>query len=328
MWADAGRAILTAAIPVSFWLGFPTIAVVLIVAVPVNALRVLSDAGFTSAVPNLVGRDNLARANSYLEATLSVPFIVGPAIAGVLVATIGAAATLAIDAATFAVSAASLALVRRPLRADRSGGTPHILADIKEGIGFVWRHFVLRAIISYFGVAAMVTAALLPALSYYITIDRDFGPELFGFVGSAWSVGYLVGSLLAGRLGGERVGMRMLVCNAAIGALLVAIAATAARPVYLAAGVFIGAALAVLFVSFMTLRASITPDQLLGRVGSTSRTITTGLQALGLLAGGALIEATNGGVALIAMGGLSMAASLLFGLSRTFRAAGHERLGG
>lgn len=60
---------------------------------------------------------------------------------------------------------------------------------------------------------------------------------------------------------------------------------------------------------------------ILGRVGSTARTISVGLQPLGLLAGGALLDAANGGVALMAMGGTSIAASLLLGLSRTFREA-------
>jgi MFS family permease len=323
MWADAGRAVLTAAIPLSFWLGWPTMAVILVVAVPANALRVLSDAGFTSAVPGLVGRENLARANSYMEATLSVPFIVGPAIAGVLVATVGAAATIAIDAASFAVSAASLSLVRRTLRAERPAEMPRILVDIKEGIGFVWRHLVLRTMIGYWAVLAMATAALLPALAYYITVDRSQGPELFGFVGSAWSVGYLLGSLLSGRLSGERVGLRMLACGVVIGACIVAMAVTAAPPVYLALGFFIGAALAVQLVSYMTLRPSLTPDELLGRVGSTARSITAGLRPLGQLGGGVVIEATSGGVALVGMGGLSIAASLLFGLSKTFREAGH-----
>jgi MFS family permease len=323
MWADAGRAVLTALIPLSFWLGLPTMAVILVVALPVNALRVLSDAGFTSAVPSLVGREHLGRANSYLEATLSVPFIIGPAIAGVLVATVGPAETIAIDAASFAVSAFSLLFVRRPLRADRTAGTPRLLADIREGVAFVWRHAVLRSVIAYWSAIAITTAALIPALGYYITVDRRFGPELFGFVGSAWSVGYLLGSLLAGRLGRRRVGVRMLATGAVIGALLIVVATTAVAPLYLAAGFLVGAALAVLLVSYMTLRSSVTPDELLGRVGSTARTLSLGLQPLAMLAGGALIEAADGGVALTVMGGLALAASLLFALSRTFRDAGH-----
>jgi MFS family permease len=323
LWSDIGRTALTAAIPVSFWLGWPTMAVVLIVTVPINALRVLSDAAFASAVPNLVGREHLARANSYLEATLSVPFIVGPAIAGVLVAVVGAPTTLAIDAVTFAVSAASLSLVRRPLRAERPGEMPHILTDIKEGIRFVWGHFVLRTIISYFSVIAMATAALIPALSYYITIDRGYGPELFGFAGSTWSLGYLLGSLLGGRLGRARVGLRMLVCSVVIGASLVVTAVTTVSLVYLVATFLIGAALAVQLVSYMTLRALITPDELLGRVSSVSRTVTVGLQPLGMLAGGALIDASSGGTTLMAMGGVAIVASVVFGLSRTFRELGY-----
>ena len=323
LWADAGRAVLTAVIPVSHWLGLPTIAVILIVAAPINALRVLSDAAFTSAVPALVGREHLGRANGYLEAALSVPFIVGPAIAGVLVATIGAATTLALDAASFAASAVSLAFVRRTLRAERPAEMPRILADIKEGIAFLWNHAVLRSLVAYFAVATTVTAALLPALAYYLTVDRPHGAELFGLVGSAWSVGYLLGSLLAGRLGGKRVGARMLACGAVIGAMLILIASSTAPAVYLGAGFFVGAALAVQLVSYMTLRATITPDELLGRVGSTARTVTLGLQPLGLLAAGALLDAGDGGLTLLTMGAVAIAATILFGLSRTVRDAGH-----
>jgi MFS family permease len=323
MLADAGRAALTAMIPVSFWLGWSTMTVILIVMLPINSLRVFWAAGFTSAVPSLVGGENLGRAYSYFESTASVGFIVGPALAGVLAATIGPAATLAFDAGSFVVSAASLALVRRPLRAARSGELPRMLADIREGVVFVWRHLVLRAIIAYWSAITVATAALLPALAYYITIDRDFGSELFGFVGSAWSIGYLFGSLLAGRLGRARIGLRMVACTVAIGALIATIAVTAVQPAYLAAAFFIGVALGIAFVSYATLRASITPDELLGRVGSTARTLTAGLQPLGLLGGGALISAANGGVALITMGVLCAAASLLFALSRTLREAGH-----
>src|SRR6187397_1096375 len=76
LWADVGRALLTAAIPVSHWIGLPTMAVILVVIVPINILRLFADAGLTSALPALVGRENLGRANAQLEATLSVPFIV------------------------------------------------------------------------------------------------------------------------------------------------------------------------------------------------------------------------------------------------------------
>ena len=120
LWADAGRALLTALIPIAVLAGWNTMAVILLVTAPINALRVLFMAGFSSSVPSLVGRSQVARANGTIEAIFSLSFIAGPALAGILVGTIGAGPTLAIDAVSFAVSAASLSLVRRPLQAART----------------------------------------------------------------------------------------------------------------------------------------------------------------------------------------------------------------
>jgi hypothetical protein len=319
--ADVGRAGLTALIPISYWLGLPTIAVVIAVTVPINTLRLLSDAGLTSALPALVGRDNLARANARMEATLSVPYIVGPAIAGALVALVGPASTLAIDAASFGLSAASLLLVQRELRADRGAAMPRVLADIREGIAFVWHDVVLRGIIGYWSVIAIATAGVVPTLSYYITIDRGLGPAVFGYVGSVWSAGYLLGSLLAPRLPPNRTGMTILTMGTAIGAALTAIALSSVAALYFVAAAVIGAALAIALISYATLRASLTPDELLGRVGSTARTLTLGLQPVGILGAGALMDVAGGGVALGAMGVTAIAATCLLALSRTVRTA-------
>ena len=69
--------------------------VILLVVFPINALRAVFMAAWTSMMPALVGRDQVGRASSYAEAVFSLSFIVGPAIAGILVTTIGAGWTLA-----------------------------------------------------------------------------------------------------------------------------------------------------------------------------------------------------------------------------------------
>jgi MFS family permease len=269
-----------------------------------------------------VGRAHLARANGYFEATLSVGFIIGPALAGILAATIGPATTLAIDSVSFIVSAVTLTLVRRSLRAERSVAPTHILADIREGIAFVWRHRALRAAIAYWGVISVATAALLPAITFYITIDRHFGADLFGFVGSAWSLGYLVGSLIVGRLGTTRVGLVMLAAGVVIGGALLVLAGSAVPALYLGAAFVLGAALGIQLISYITYRATMTPDALMGRVGSTARTISLGLQPIGLLAGGLLIDAAGGGPAIAVMGLVAIGASIVFALSSSLRGAG------
>ena len=79
----------------------------------------------------------MPRANAIFEAVFNVGWIVGPALAGLLAATIGPGATIAIDAVTFLLSAVAILLVRRPLRAETRAEQTHILADIREGIRFV-----------------------------------------------------------------------------------------------------------------------------------------------------------------------------------------------
>ena len=87
--ADLGRAVLTALIPISIWLDGPTIPLILLVTFPMNVLRVLWLAAYTASVPGLVGRGQVARASAIFEAVFNVGWIVGPAIAGLLAATIG-----------------------------------------------------------------------------------------------------------------------------------------------------------------------------------------------------------------------------------------------
>jgi ENTS family enterobactin (siderophore) exporter len=325
--ADSGRAVLTMLVPIADWAGWPTFGVLVAVTVPVNVLRVVSDAGLSSALPQLAGRDNLARANSYMEATLSVPYVVGPAIAGALVASIGAPSTLAIDAATFALSAASFLAVRRALRAERPAQMPSWMTDLGDGLRFIRGEPVVRTVIGFWVLTALVTTPLIAALSYYLTIDRGRGAEVFGFVGSAWSAGYLAGSLIAGRLPDRLLGARLVVAGVAIGLLIVAIATARSTLVYYPAAALIGAALAIIVVTAATLRASRTPDALMGRVGSTSRTLSLGLQPLALLGAGALIELSDGRLALIVLGTAAAIGSALFAPVRGFRRATYAPVG-
>ena len=82
-----------------------------------------------------------------------------------------------------------------------------------------------------------------------------------------------------------------------------------------------GISQSLVLVSYVTLRASLTPHELLGRVGSTARIVTLGLQPLGLLVGGVALQTVGGSATLLGMGGLTIAAAVLFSLSSTMRAA-------
>jgi MFS family permease len=312
--ADLGRAILTAVIPISAWLGGPTLALILLVAFPLNVLRVLWLAAFTAAVPGLVGRGQIARANAIFEAVFNVGWIAGPAIAGVLATAIGPGPTIAIDAVTFAVSAGAILLVRRPLRPEARTVPTHILVDIREGIAYVARQPTLRAVILFFSATGVIFAGLTSALIFYIRIDRGLGPGVVGLVLSAFAVGSLGGSIVAARMAFRAVGTVMLVGNMVMGVTLVVVALDVPVAVLVASAFIAGILDANVFVSYLTLRTQMSPDALLGRVGATARTLSVGLTPIGALVAGALLDAIGGTATLALMGLLSIVAGLGFAL--------------
>jgi len=325
--ADLGRAILTALIPISVALDGPTLALILLVTFPLNVLRVLWLAAFTAAVPGLVGRGQIARANAIFEAFFNIGWIVGPALAGFLAATIGPGPTIAIDALTFALSAGALLFVRRSLRPAARSEPTHLLADIREGIAFVARQPTLRAVIAFWTTTSVLYAGLTSGLIFYITIDRDLGSDVVGFVLSAFAVGSLGGSLVAARMAFRAVGSVMLVGSVVMGLTLVVVALDVPVPVLVASAFVAGILNANVLVSYLTLRTQLSPDALLGRVGATARTLSVGMMPIGALLAGALLDAIGGAATLSLMGAGSIVAGLGFALVPTVRHARVARRG-
>ena len=319
--ADLGRAVLTAVIPVSVWLGGPTLALIFLVTFPMNALRVVWLAAFTAAVPGLVGRGQIARANAVFEAFFNVGWIVGPALAGLLAVAIGPGPTIAIDAITFAVSAATLLLVRRPLKPGARSEPTHLLADIREGIAYVAGQPTLRAVIALWTTTSVIYAGLTSGLIFYVTIDRGLGADVVGLVLSAFAVGSLGGSLVAARMAFRAVGPVMLVGSVVMGVTLVIVALDMPVPVLMAASFVAGTLNANVLVSYLTLRTQLSPDALLGRVGATARTLSVGLMPIGALVAGILLDAIGGTTTLALMGAASIAAGLGFALLPNVRHA-------
>jgi MFS family permease len=321
---DLGRAILTALIPLSVVLHGPTMAVILIVAAPMSTLRSLFLAAYTAAVPAIAGRARLAQANSYFEVVYSTGFIIGPAIAGVLATAIGPGPTMAIDAVSFVFAAVGIALIKRPLRAPGDRPESHIVDDIREGIVFIVRHRVLRATIIFWSLTSVVSAGLVTGLTVHITRDLALPASALGVVLATFGMGTVAGALWASRLRKGRAWPQILGGNLVRGVALVFVALVASVEAMAALAFVAGVASSLVLIAYITLRSAYSPDELLGRVGSTARTLSLGMQPIGMLLTGALIDATSGGTALLVVGVLLAAASFLFAPSKGLRAASLE----
>lgn len=320
--ADLGRAGLTALIPISVAIGGPTMGVILLVAAPMSILRSFFLAGYTASMPTLVGRSLVGRANSYFEAVYSMGYIIGPAIAGVLAATIGPGPTLAIDAVSYVASAVGLAFVRRDLRAPVDRPRERLVTEIREGIDYIATSPVLRSAILFWSGISILISPLVLALTVHVTRDLGYTPFVLGLILAAYGVGTVIGSLVsARRIGRGRVAEVLIGGNLALGLSLIVVAFAVEVPVLLAVAVVAGVAQSMILVMYITLRTAYSPDALLGRIGSTARTLSLGLQPIGLLVGGALIDATDGSTTIATIGVGLLLVSLVFAPVRALRGA-------
>jgi hypothetical protein len=100
--------------------------------------------------------------------------------------------------------------------------------------------------------------------------------------------------------------------NLVMGIALVVLAVSVQVPVLFAVAFVAGIAQSMVLVMYLTLRTTYSPDELLGRIGSTARTFSLGLQPVGLLVGGALIDATSGATTIALIGGAVALVGLAF----------------
>jgi len=153
----------------------------------------------TAVVRFVVADDELQEANALLGLTRSASSVVGPAIAGALVATVGAGVALAVDAATFLLSALFLLPLRPPREAERAR-LPNLLPDLLEG----WHEFTSRlwlwSSVAYFALFHVVYLSSRHVLGPLVAKDELGGAAAWGLILTVTGVGAVAGSFLALRL--------------------------------------------------------------------------------------------------------------------------------
>ncbi|HEY8360030.1 MAG TPA: MFS transporter [Ramlibacter sp.] len=239
-------------------------------------------------VPDLVPRESLGRANGRIELARSAAYAAGPALAGALVAWVGGAAVFIIGAL---LSCAAVALLQRiPEPARPLAPARHPLREMRDGAQFVWRHEHLRPMVLA-GVAWNISWFVLQAAYVpYAVRALGLGSDAVGFTLGCYGAGMVVGSLLAPRLVaripfGRAIQFGPVVSVLAAGVMV----ATLALPnAYVAGASFFlfGAGPIIWTITTTTLRQSVTPSALLGRVGAVFLTVNAGARPIGAALGG------------------------------------------
>lgn len=246
-----------------------------------------------SAIPALVDEGDLLSANAWLGTALNMQVAIGPLLGGLFVATLGIRGALAADGASFLLSAALLLRVQR-LPPDRSrSARSNFLADTWEGLVYVRRHAVARAVVVTLFIGVAFAGIDNVALVFLSRDVLGAGPMGFGVVAAAFGVGMLVASVALS--GGRSRSPRTLLIGGwfltAVGTLLTGLAPL----IWLAAmaQTIGGAGNGADNVASDTLIQRSVPREMLGRVFGVTSTAAFVGGSIAYAAGGPLLDATS-----------------------------------
>ena len=259
----------------------------------------------TAVVPQTVDPSSLQQANALLGLSRNVAEVLGPALAGVIVATLGPGWGLAVDAATFVASALLLAFMR--VSGVLTAARTSTFAELRAG----WRAFRARAwlwvTVVYFTLFIAFVFSPLQVLGPQVALLSLGGPGAWAAISTALGVGAVLGGVLGLRWRPRHPLRVAFVAFLIAGpALFVLLAARAPLALILAAALIDGASGTLFNVFWFTALQRDVPAAELSRVSSWDYLGSLALQPIGLAASGPVAAAIGISTTLYAAGGLSL----------------------
>ncbi len=292
---DLARAAVLGSLPLAYVFDVLTLGHVYVVGFLVGVCTVFFDVAYQSYLPSLVDRSQLVEGNSKLEISRSTSQLAGPGSAGVIVSALGAPVAILLDAISFFVSALFLFSIRKtealPERQEHAA-RPRMLADAREGFGFVLRNRYLRAISICTASSNFFWSMGGAILVVYAVRELDMSAAAIGLAFSLGNAGPLLAAFttnkISGRLG---IGPTILWTSVLFSAAMLPVPlATKSNPVpFLVVSAVVGGFAAVAYnITQVSFRQAICPERMQGRMNAVIRFMVWGTMPVGALLGGAL----------------------------------------
>lgn len=195
--ADLARMLLMLAILLR-----PSLGVIYVAAALHSVASAFFQPAKTAAVPLIVGRDELTRANAVEQSAANLTLVAGPVVGAALLARFGLTASLLLDALTFLVSAllvwrVSLRDVGRGEAGLTAGGA---VGEIKEGWNYLVRHPLALHLNLLLFMALVCTSLWVPLAPFFIRDQLGGSEQVLGWQLGLFGLGAAVGGLVAPRL--------------------------------------------------------------------------------------------------------------------------------
>jgi len=313
---------LSAVLAVLVLTGTPALWLVYLLAALTGTALVFDAPGRHALTFQMVGRDELPNAVALNAGLFNASRVVGPAVAGVLIAAFGVGVCFAINTVTFLAVLAGLLMMRTselvPLT--RVGEPPTMMRGIREGFSWVLASPDMRLVLAIVTVVSTVGFNFHVILPLLASDTLNTGPGVFGVLSACFGGGALVGALLSAALG--RASWKVLVAGTA-GFSLSLLALAPVETVWLAAALlFVTGTCFTLWTSnanaILQLRA---PDHLRGRVVSLYLWAFAGLAPIGGLFAGWLTEVGGTQLAFAVAGSTGLIMALAAARELTVRRA-------
>ncbi len=264
---------------------------------------------FMSAIPQLTPSSLLPSANSLVTVTGQLIGIIGPALAGAIVASGGTGTAFLLDGISFFVSAAFLvALLPVGASPTAAPGAPGVLYDLREGLAFVLRVRWLWMTIALASLGNVTLSAPEVALPFLLVQELHADAGAFGLFGSLVSVGSIAGALWLGRR--SRIRRRGLNMYAAwmIGSFAVLlIGLPISLPGVLGTGLLMGLGFSIGSLIWINSLQELVPQRMLGRVFSIDEVGSVVFMPAGYALIGLLVDRFGAAPVFVAGGALSTA---------------------
>jgi MFS family permease len=316
------RALVLAGITTALLTGTLSLPVLYAAALALGIGETLMDTALTSVVPAVVGRERLGWANARITAAQTVTnSFVGPPLAGYLLAA-GAALATGVSTLMYAGAGVFLMLMRGSFRAQQASHRDEVTREkapmgrhLTEGLRFLWANRLIRDLTLFTAAMNLFWGAWAAVLVVYAVAPGPVGlsPFEYSLLLTSMAAGGVLGSVLCERVQRGLGTHRALWIDVVGTAALLGMPALTTNPFAIGTAIFaagLGASVWVVLVA--TIRQSIVPDALLGRVYSASRLISWGIGPAGAALAGVVAQVW-GVQAVFATGGLGgLALVILF----------------
>jgi MFS family permease len=260
---------------------------------------------------DLVGKKDLTNAIALNSSAFNATRVLGPAIAGALIAAVGVGICFLLNGVSYLAVIASLVAIKLTADGRTGGPSGSMWSRLRDGFRHVWQERRTRtlimniAVISIFGLPAMV---LMPVMARDV-LGR--GAETYGMMMSAIGVGALAGALGLAVVGDRVPRGRLLTWSAtAFGIAVVLFGVSRWFPFSLAALVALGLSMIITSALTNTLVQTLAPDELRARVVAFYAWAFVGLSPFGAIQAGAVAEWLGTGAAIALGGGICVVAAL------------------